>query len=179
MKSILANADVFIVPGYGLNTDVLFTSLMEDVNWTLYSKNSKRLKAVMGKDYFFSGKLHKAEEIHPYIKKLMDRINRDFGFNLNSVYLNYYPDSSVGLTYHQDREEQLVLNSPVVSISLGDPRTFWFKCVSTKREKGWLLNEGDLCVMGNQSQFKYQHGLKAENIPTSKGRISITFRCFK
>ena len=180
MKSILLNAEVYIIEAYGINTDILFKTLKDQLPWTSYSNRTKRLHCTMGRDYTFSGRTHKAHPIHPYIQKLMDRINKDFNLNLNSVYVNYYPDSSTGLAYHVDREEQLVEGSTVVSMSLGASRTFWFKCNSTRREKGFLLKDGDLCIMGKDSQIKYQHGLKSEiSSEVICGRISITFREFK
>lgn len=178
MKSILSNADVFVVPNWGMNTDILFKALLEQCPWTKYSNCTKRMHCIMGADYPFSGRVHKASTMHPYVQRVMDRINKEFGLNLNSVYMNYYPDATVGLAYHQDREHIIVPGSTVVSLSLGASRTFWFKKVSDKREKGWLLNDGDLVIMGKDSQVMYQHGLKAE--PELLGaRISITFREFK
>jgi hypothetical protein len=47
-------------------------------------------------------------------------------------------------------------------------------------EKGFLLKDGDLCIMGKDSQIKYQHGLKSEiSSEVICERISITFREFK
>ena len=97
MKSILLNAEVYIIEAYGINTDILFKTLKDQLPWTSYSNRTKRLHCTMGRDYTFSGRTHKAHPIHPYIKKLMDRINKDFNLKLNSVYVNYYPDSSTGL----------------------------------------------------------------------------------
>lgn len=178
MQSILANAEVYIIPGYGLNTQLLFDTLLSEVNWTNYSNRTRRMHCTMGRDYCFSGRMHKAEVIHPYIQRLMDRINKDFNLNLNSVYINYYPDASTSLAFHTDREKQLVEGSTVVSLSLGASRNFWFKCVKTKRERCWLLEDGDLCIMGKDSQVNYQHGLKADKELVGS-RISITFREFK
>ena len=82
--------------------------------------------------------------------------------------------------FHTDKEPDLVVGSTVVSMSLGASRTFWFKCNRTKREKGFILNDGDLCIMGKDSQIKYQHGLKSEiSSEVIFERISITFREFK
>ena len=53
MKSILLNAEVYIIEAYGINTDILFKTLKDQLPWTSYSNRTKRLHCTMGRDYTF------------------------------------------------------------------------------------------------------------------------------
>ena len=50
MKSILLNAEVYIIESYGINTDTLFKTLKDQLPWTSYSNRTKRLHCTMGRD---------------------------------------------------------------------------------------------------------------------------------
>lgn len=179
-QSVLLNAEVYLIKGFGLNTDKAFKLFKALPDWKHAYGKSGRKEITMGKDYTFSGELHKSVAWNEHIKRLMLRINTEFNIDMNSAYLNYYTNGNDSLGYHTDKEPQVDhINQPVVSISYGASRTFWFKDIASKVEYPVVLQDGDLCIMGKDSQLKYQHCVKKEPMVGGDERISITFRHLK
>jgi DNA oxidative demethylase len=83
------------------------------------------------------------------------------------------------LSLHQDRDE-LDLQAPIVSVSLGVPAVFLFGGLRrAERTKRVALAHGDVVVWGGPSRLRY-HGvapLKADHHPAfGAHRINLTFR---
>ena len=175
LVSVLPKAEVYVVKGFGLNTEAAFNRFKDTLPWSF---KYGHMQCVLGQDYVFSGQVNKGNPMPVAIERLMARINEYLGSNLNSCYANHYLHGNQGLGYHTDKEPQLEMSQPVVSISYGTSRTFWFKDIATGEEYPILLEDGDLVVMGKDSQIKYLHSIKKEPLIVGE-RISLTFRCFK
>ena len=179
-KSLLPNAEAYLIKGFGQNTIRAFQVFKALPDWKHAYRNNGRKEITMGKDYVFSGELHKSVAWNEHVRKLMIRINETLDVDMNSAYLNYYKGGNDSLGYHTDKEAQVDhVNQPVISISYGADRTFWFKDVKSGFEIPVLLQDGDLCIMGNNCQNMYQHCIKKEPLVGSDERISITFRHLK
>ena len=111
----------------------------------------------------------------PNIKALMDKISQSTDSNFNSCLINIYPaNKTVGIGKHTDAEPELVHGSAVVSVSLGESCEFVLEGIKSKEKKVYLLNHGDVFLMGKYCQQNYLH-----SVPRKKytlGRISLTFR---
>ena len=97
----------------------------------------------------------------PQIKKLLEKINKELGSELNSCLVTRYgPGEGVG--YHADNEEALEESSPIVVVSLGAPGTVDFiPYLGDGRRKPVLsmtVNQGDgyTMVAGCQEHFKHR-----------------------
>lgn len=177
MKSVLADAEVYIINNYLDDKEGrLFNWLANNLGWSAPMAGGRKT-ATLGADYYFSGRMHHGAEIPRPVQKVMDRINKTYNLNLNMCHANFYTNSSAGLGFHQDNEREIVPGSSVVSLTLGVARPFWFQKVADGRRKSFMLNNGTLCIMGKDSQVKYKHGLLSDKDITGQ-RISLTFREF-
>jgi alkylated DNA repair protein (DNA oxidative demethylase) len=93
--------------------------------------------------------------------------------------VNYYaPNARMGL--HQDRDE-LALDAPVLSVSLGDSALFRYGGTQRKdRTKSIRLHSGDVVLIGGASRLIF-HGIERVLPGTSTlladgGRINLTLR---
>lgn len=100
------------------------------------------------------------------------------GFVPDACLINNY-EPGARLTLHQDKDE-LDLEAPIVSVSLGLPAKFLFGGLArADRPQRIMLHHGDVCVWGGPSRLCY-HGidvLKDGDHPlTGRRRINLTFR---
>ncbi len=94
--------------------------------------------------------------------------------------VNYY-DAAAKMGLHQDKDE-LALDAPVVSVSLGDSALFRVKGPKRSGPVSWSvkLNSGDVVVLGGLARH-YFHGIDRIYPGTSTlldegGRINLTLR---
>lgn len=141
--------------------------------------NTPRYQQSYGKDYYFTGMVHKSLPIsHEYIYKLLDFIKTHSGKEYNQVLINWYEDGRHYIGKHSDDEKQLVPNSDIYSFSFGQERDFVINSKQTDYKKTISLPNNSLVIMCGEMQKYYYHSVpKRENL---KGRrINITFRLFK
>ena len=135
------------------------------------------------KDYWFSGKMHKGKKIPDIFVPIFDWGNNlQEGITYNQMFVNWYKDGSHYIGAHSDNEKDLVKNSPILSISLGETRVFRIRDKKTNKIiKDISLINGSYIIMGGNMQENYTHeivkvaGNKGKNM---KKRINITFRQF-
>lgn len=141
-----------------------------------------RWQQAYGKSYNYSGAMIEAAEPDELISNLISLMNVLVGSEMfNMCLCNWYkPEHYIGK--HSDDTKQLVINSPIASISWGYTRTF----VLTPKEKGETLsldlNNGDLVIMGGTCQQTHKHEIKKiseKKQSSADTRINFTFRCFK
>jgi len=136
------------------------------------------------RDYYFSGKLFKADplpiEFDHIVKKIQTLfVNKDNNTLLNGCLINWY-ECFHYIGPHSDSENALISESPIVTLSLGETRIF--RLVPKKNglinyRKDIKVNNEDLLIMMGKSQLTHTH----EIVKTKKkinSRISITMRCF-
>lgn len=164
-----------------------------------------------GGTYKFSGKKYHPFPYEKWLLEFQDKLNRELniafdklraecpefdGFNLNSVLINKYRSGSDSVSWHSDDEPEFGINPAIVSVSLGQPRTFEVKRMSesvrekTMNKRGipfvpdnnyksesykFNLGEGSLLVMGGAFQDYWLH-----SVPKQEGlkgvRYNLTFR---
>lgn len=98
-----------------------------------------------------------------------------FGAKFNSCLLNLYETGKDEIRWHSDKEPQLGENPVIACVNLGHARTFWFLKKSTGEKIPYLVEGGDLLVMGPNCQKNYLHAILKEK-ETTGPRISLTYR---
>ena len=130
------------------------------------------------RDYCFSGVVHKAEPLHDGFKPFLEFVNSLGMGAFNGILVNFYENGKHCVGAHRDNERDLIPNSPVVTVSLGQTRTFRLRSYDTKRVVLDLpLEDGTYCAMTGLTNQRYTHEIVKGTEPDR--RISITFRQFK
>lgn len=128
----------------------------------------------------------------PLLNKARHRIEELTGETYNFAYLNLYRDGNDHVGFHSDKEDSLLPDSTIASLSLGMTRDFMIRHSGDTRlaqemsgslrleylEKARQtipLEPGHLLLMRKKTQKIYQHHVPKR--PNVKGvRINITFR---
>jgi alkylated DNA repair dioxygenase AlkB len=94
----------------------------------------------------------------------------------NGVLLNRYRDGADSIGKHSDAEVDLVPGAPIVGVSLGAPRTMYFRPHKGVSGTGCrlVLEDGSMLVMTNDCQKTWTHEIGKE--PGTSERVSLTFR---
>ena len=136
-----------------------------------------RLQKVFGIDYRFSGKTHRSilipEEFHDMIEYFNNKYNRKY----NMLLINWYHDGSKYISMHSDDERQIVKQSEIITLSLGDTRTFVLVNKKTKEKYKFSMSNNDYITMGGYCQTEFKHGITKTKKAVGP-RISITLREF-
>ena len=132
------------------------------------------------KDYTFSGKKHKGHSSVPYSLWVLFHWVNQLGYGqFNQIFVNWYHDGSHYIGAHQDNEPEIIPDSPIVSISLGDERTFR---VTNPAVKKWRYDvgmpDGTVLVMGGGFQKELKHQVPKTK-KSKERRINVTFRQFR
>lgn len=110
---------------------------------------------------------------------LLERVRRAAGARFNFALCNEYADGGVGLGWHADDEDDLVLDAPIASLSLGATRDFALRRGRAGRACATVsLEAGSLLIMGGATQRHYQHRVP-ERARCAQKRINLTFRCVR
>jgi alkylated DNA repair dioxygenase AlkB len=140
-----------------------------------------RWQRAYGKNYYYAGRVNRARSVPPQLASIIDWARNHVDERLNGFLLNWY-DGNLGhyIGRHRDSRTNMVVGGPIVTISLGEQRTF--------RLRPWPLNRpgdlmdcdaqnGDVVVIPYETNLAWTH-----EVPASKKlmgrRISITLRAF-
>jgi alkylated DNA repair dioxygenase AlkB len=157
-------------------------------------KTTPRFQQSYIRDYTFSGIESKALPLPKELEKYLCWANSipEYGGKFNQALLNFYSDGTQYIGSHADSENQLIPDSPIMTITLCEilkekkikcDRTFRIRIKDKEKKivKDVLTINGLVLTMGGKFQKQFRHeivkiaGQKGENTP---GRISITFRQF-
>ncbi len=137
-----------------------------------------RWRQAFGRHYHFSGTVNEAlpvpDLLAPYLAWVRDAIDA----RLNGLLLNWYAsDRGHYIGAHRDSREGLVAGSPIVTISLGDTRTFRLRPLKEKGFVDFEASHGTVFVMPWETNLGVKH--EVPHTARAKGRrISITARAF-
>lgn len=177
-KFDLPKADVFVIHNYADNTKQMFEYIKSHLKWSHAEGQSGRQYSNMGADYLFdSDEFKDGEPIEPVVLKIMKKVNTDFSVALNAAYASYYENGNSELLFRSDKEQHVDLSQPVFIISYGSSRYITFKDIETLEEYDFLLKDGDLCIMSENSQIHYLHAIK-KSTEFTEPRIALSFRRF-
>ena len=132
--------------------------------------------------YSYSNQSYSGKPWTPTLTLLRQLIADKTGIEFNAVLCNFYEDGSVGMGWHADKEKELGLNPVIASLSFGQKRKFAFRprrdVVNEKNPKKvceYLLGDGSLLMMGEDTQPYFEHSLITDKSAT-KARMNLTFR---
>ena len=146
------------------------------------------------KKYTYSGREVTAHPVPPELEAIRADLSRICGVDFDSILANFYRRGTDKIGKHSDKEASLVPGMPIASISLGATRHFDIHLKPMKDQKGAAdyhpnhgettltkfridLEDGDLLIMGEDSQRNYMHGVPEQ--ANVGGRINLTFRVTK
>lgn len=137
-----------------------------------------------GLSYTFSGNTVPARPWISPLQSIRDYITRVTGVNFNFVLVNRYKDGFDHVGEHKDDEKDLVATHAIASLSLGQPRNFYFKHQDSRGKNAsrrdlkpikLVLEHGSLLLMNPPTNRFWYHAL-----PQCKRvlglRINLTFR---
>lgn len=159
----------------------LFAVLMAETPWAQEGTGVRRFPRLTawyanpGLTYTYSGVTHHATPWTPTLAALKTRLEAVAGTTWNSMLLNWYRDGSDSIGFHTDAEPELGVNPIIGSLSLGSPRRFIMKHMTSDAQHEFALGHGSLLIMGGTSQHHWRHG-----VPKTKQavgpRINLTLR---
>ena len=177
-KLELPKADVYLIKHYAEDTEKTFEYLKNNLKWLYSDGVASRLYCNMGADYLFdSDDFQDGEPIEPSVLKIMKMLNTNFSVAMNTAYASFYVNGESELVFRNDKNQQVDLNQPIFIISYGAPRYLTFKDIITHEEYDFLMEDGDLCIMSENSQVNYLHGVKKTK-EFNEARLALSFRRF-
>ena len=162
----------------------LFLTLNKEIEWEQkYIKRYggtipiPRLTSWYGeKAYTYSGIENKVKPFTSTIDNIRKEIENYYEIKLNSCLANLYLTGKDSVDWHSDDEKELGSNPVIASISFGETRIFSIRDIENEELKYEIpLDNGDLVIMMENFQSKYQHAILKDKKIT-KPRINLTFR---
>jgi len=134
--------------------------------------------------YTYTRKTEKSVEWTTFMKKMRDLIFKmcqkldDENETFNFVLINKYMNENDYIGAHSDNEEDIIPESHIASLSVGENRQFSFISKNNNEKKSIILKSVSLLLMMGKTQQLYKHEL-----PKSKSqcdvRYNLTFRHLK
>lgn len=156
-----------------------------------------RYQQNFGHDYTYGGKKNQScPDIPDNLLPLVKWIRETLHVPVNGILVNWYDGNDHYIGAHSDKTTELVPNSSIVSISLGQPigplsvgenvgkRRFLIREKATKvKVTEYLLSHGDCLIMKGGCQERYTHEVpkvrEGDPFLMWGQRINITARCFQ
>jgi len=159
--------------------------LIDDIPWEahtikMFGKEYPQPRLVAwygdpGSEYSYSGLKMNVRPWIPPIVELKSIAEAHSGVVFNSVLVNLYRDGNDKVSWHRDNEPELGGTPTIASMSLGAPRRFKFRHLSTGEQVEAVLNPGSLVVMSGLSQTCWEHEVPRQ-AAVKDPRINLTFR---
>ena len=158
-----------------LNQETVFNTVFKNRSLAYFGENS----------YSYNGIKHNSNPIpvsDKYLCTILEHLRNVLpDFEYNSILISKYCDGTDSLGFHCDNELEIVEQSDIVTVSLGETRTAKFRALSGSGnscpEQSLALEHGHCFVMSRLSQNYFQHSIIADN--SQNPRISLTFRLLK
>ena len=158
------------------DADRLFESLKKTLQFDKKEKEGRQT-ALYGDAKKYKYALNEGIPL-PWTEELLEikkKVEEFTGYKFNVCLCNYYKDGKEKMGFHSDQEE-LNNKTPIISISFGAERNFYFKSKSDAEDYyKIILHHGSLLSMGELSQENYKHALPRDN-KVKSDRINLTFR---
>lgn len=140
-----------------------------------------RWQQAYGQDYRYTGRVNEALPIPPVLESFLNWSRDNIDLNLNGLLLNWY-DGRLGhyIGRHHDSTVDLVPGSPIVTISLGEERTFRLRRTPAgpgTRPIDIPAANGAVFLMPWETNLAFTHEVPHFSRYSGR-RISITIRSF-
>ena len=137
-----------------------------------------RWQEAYGRNYHFSGETKVAHPVPPELVPYLAWAQRSLDTRLNGLLLNWY-DGSLGhyIGKHRDSRRNLVVDAPIVTVSLGETRTMRFRRWKGNEQRDFALTRGSVLVLPYATNLAWTHEI-TKSARAHGRRISITLRAF-
>lgn len=144
-----------------------------------YNTEIPRWQQAYGRDYYFSGQNNPALPIPPELLPYLHWCRSSIGPWFNSLLLNWYDsDLKHYIGRHRDSTTGLVVNSPIVTVSLGSPRAFRVRKGGGEEKWDIEVGNGSVVVIPWETNRRYTHEVPTLASKYEGRRVSITMRAF-
>lgn len=158
--------------------------------WHLHPENYHKVKILgkevptprwqqaYGKNYRYTGALQNALEVPEILKKYQLWCQENINPELNGLLLNWYEGAKKHyIGAHRDDTRDLLKDSPIVTISLGEERIFRLRPYGKKSYQDFLMQHGTVIILPADTNLHWTH--EVPHFARFRGkRISITLRVF-
>ena len=136
-----------------------------------------RWQQAYGADYHYTGRTNSALPVPLVLEPLRAWARQTIDPRLNGLLLNWYEGPGHYIGPHHDSTVGLVVGSPIVTVSLGEERTFRLTRPETRGRRDFPTFDGAVFVTPWETNLVWRHDiLKAAG---RRGRrISVTLRAF-
>lgn len=168
--------EVIFVENFVPDADGLLRSILTQTIWD--ERLHARLTASFGAPYNYSNMTCPEVPMPSYLQEVCEAINGRLGFRPNNCLINNYIEGSSTMGFHADSIQELVPQTGVAIVSLGETRTLTFRRTQ-QREVRWEcpLPQGSLLYMSPEVQLEWQHGVLKQ--AEAGQRLSLTFRALQ
>jgi len=138
-----------------------------------------RLTAWQGSHPFhYSGKeMFGPPALTPLVARVRDKVAEVTGDYYDHVLLNLYMDGSVGLKFHIDPGQGKYWTNRTAVVSVGGTREFVLRQIDNHNVRHrYLVSSGDIAMMYDDCQLKYQHAVRVVGKEEVGPRISLVFK---
>ena len=125
-----------------------------------------------GLDYRYSGRSHQGEGWPAKLAEIRSRVATELQQMPNFLLLNRYRDGADSMGWHRD--DELGLEAPIASLSLGSTRSFLLREPGAARSRALKLEHGSLLVFDGRDR----HALPKTRRQVGE-RINLTFRVLR
>ena len=138
-----------------------------------------RWQQAYGEDYHYTGRVNKALPILKLLGPVFDWSQREIAAELNGALVNWY-EGKLGhyIGKHRDITKNMVEGAPIVTISLGEKRTFRLRPWKQGGFRDFTAKDGTVFVMPYATNLAWTHEVP-KSTKLEGRRISITLRAFK
>lgn len=138
-----------------------------------------RWQQAYGRSYFYAGRVNSALPVPELLVPVFHWATENIDARLNGILLNWY-DGKLGhyIGRHRDSTVDLVPNSPIVTVSLGDTRHFRLRRMGQPGFRDFVAEDRAVFVMPSDTNRNWTHEVPASTKHQGR-RISITLRAFQ
>jgi alkylated DNA repair dioxygenase AlkB len=137
-----------------------------------------RWQQAYDKDYYYTKNLNKALPLPSLLNPFLEWSKKAIDSHLNGVLVNWYEGFQKHyIGKHQDSTIGLIDGKPIVTISLGQTRTFRLRYKLSSNYKDFIAENRGVFIMPYETNEHWTH--EVPHFSKNKGqRISITLRAF-
>jgi alkylated DNA repair dioxygenase AlkB len=110
----------------------------------------------------------------PVLAEVGEALAARYDVAFDSIGFNLYRDGADSVAWHTDRNGRGVPDTTIATVSVGAPRPFLLRPIGGGRSLPFLLGQGDLLVMGGETQLVFEHAVP--KVAAAGPRLSIGFR---
>lgn len=138
-----------------------------------------RWQQAYGADYHYTGRVNRAIPVPENLEPIVSWSQASIDPRLNGMLLNWY-DGSLGhyIGRHRDSIKNMVPGAPIVTISLGESRTFRLRRWKGNAIHDFCADHGTVFVMPFETNRSWTHEVLRRKAERGR-RISITLRAFR